>query len=573
MTDHDSARPPKVLVIGTNLASPLSRSNSIDELLALLDEFGFLVTCQIHKPGKPKHKIKANAEVFFVRTKPFKRNRLNRALQRVFLGRSQRLVPKQILLYWFDKAFRVNLGKLQRGIRGVKPDLIIVCGPTALRGIESLKKRWTTCPPFSLLYIGQSRKNSQIGALEKKIIEYTYSPPLVILPRIERAAFRRSVRAALRTPYETSTTQRGTPRTLEPVSKDSPLHLLVAPANYAGQAYAWTQALKVHRPDITVSNIDIGDNPFGFAATRVVSADSMLFSPEYQRFIRSEASNWTHILLEAGRPFLGGQYGSKVTTNIDLLEQTNHKVGLIFHGTDIRDPDRHMERVASSYFREAPEGYVNSTRKRAAKNRELATRGLPCFVSTPDLLIDLPSASLLPVSIDVTKWISDRYYMQNHSVPTVFHRPSRSDPPIKGSEVIDPVLRDLDMQGLIHYLNPEQCTNDEMIQYVHESDIVVDQIRSGFYGVAAIEAMASRRLVIGYVDPETRSLSPEDPPIVDVSAKDFRQDMLSILGNLDAYKSTVDRGFEYAHTWHDGRAAAAVLTAFVSGHKAEDEHL
>jgi glycosyltransferase involved in cell wall biosynthesis len=220
-----------------------------------------------------------------------------------------------------------------------------------------------------------------------------------------------------------------------------------------------------------------------------------------------------------------------------------------------------MARYEYSLFRVANDEWVDRLRALSSLNRGRVSER-PTFVSTPDLLLDAPEAHWLPLAIDVPSWSTRRPALESR-VPVVLHLPSRRDPPIKGTQYIDAILRELHVKGRIEYLSPTAAPHSEMWDLVRRSDIVVDQILTGSYGVAAIEAMAAGRLVIGYLFDEVRALMPEPPPIIDATPTSFGTVMDRLLDELDDYRAIAQQGVVFAERWHGGQASADSLSTFL----------
>jgi hypothetical protein len=216
-----------------------------------------------------------------------------------------------------------------------------------------------------------------------------------------------------------------------------------------------------------------------------------------------------------------------------------------------------------SYYSDAPTSYVVKLRRRARANRRLAVESAaPWFVSTPDLLMDAPTATWLPVTIDPADWSSIRPTFSGEK-PRFLHVPSRRQPPIKGTVAVDAVLPQLERRGWLEYVNPSTVPHESMPSWVLGVDVVIDQLQSGFYGVSAVEAMAAGRLVIGNVSDETRALMPEAPPIVDATPKTLGQVVSQILDAPEQYASLAERGPGFVTRWHSGGAAAQAISTFL----------
>jgi glycosyltransferase involved in cell wall biosynthesis len=187
------------------------------------------------------------------------------------------------------------------------------------------------------------------------------------------------------------------------------------------------------------------------------------------------------------------------------------------------------------------------------------------FVSTPDLLDDVPSASWLPVVVDVDEWKVDTAVLERET-PVVVHAPSRAS--IKGTDLIEPVMRALEEDGLVEYRRIEGIPHDSMPAAYADADIVLDQFRLGGYGVAAVEAMASGRLVVSHVGEQSRevvaAVTGLELPIVQSRASDLDQVIRDILADRPKHRAVAARGLAFANGVHDGRRSAQALAGFLS---------
>jgi len=343
-----------------------------------------------------------------------------------------------------------------------------------------------------------------------------------------------------------------------------PVSLAIGPANFAGQAHQWAIAV---RDFLGVDARSFAAIAPGFQFPVDVSlgrsrADAIF---RRQRAVARALEGASHVAVDGFIPLYGIPRMGNLQRDVDRLSRRGVRVALISHGSDTRDPDAHIARNPHSYFLYADNEYVARLRAVSRKNRELALdSGLPLFVSTPDLLLDNPGASWLPLSVQSDRWRGAGPALR-FGVPAVLHIPSKRMPPIKGTATIDPVLRSLDEQGKVVYLSAERVSNAQMAALVGRCDIVVDQLLSGSYGVAAIEGMASGRLVIGNVATETRRLMAEAPPIVDATPDDFEAIILDILSHRESYSDLAKTGPGFVDRWHTGAASAAALSEFLLG--------
>ena len=341
------------------------------------------------------------------------------------------------------------------------------------------------------------------------------------------------------------------------------ISLLIGRANYAGQAYHWSEAASA---------------AFGIASSSLGSESSICHAPhrltltDHRDLARAceelqwVVNNHTHVLIDAFLRLFGDLLGEDVGNEIAVLRHHGLRLGLIAHGSEIRDPAAHQQWLPESYFGVAPRDWVAKMTTFTARNKQSADRfDGPLFVSTPDLLNDLPQATWLPLVIDYEQWGS-LPESEQRPVPRVLHRPSRTVPPIKGSEVIVPVLEGLHERGIIDYISdPGTVAAADMPALLAQCDIVVDQIRTGSYGVAAAEGMAAGRVVVGNVHPQVREFVGDEIPIVDGSPENFEQAIIALAEDPDRRVHLAQLGRRYAQKWHSGTAAAEALSSFLRG--------
>jgi len=345
------------------------------------------------------------------------------------------------------------------------------------------------------------------------------------------------------------------------VASRSGARLGIGPANYAGQATAWARALRESRGIDATSFGDL--DPFGYTFDQpqraIVEGDNAAGATRTAWLL----DRYSHLLLDGFQPATGGFVPGGTAGEVGFFMQHDRVVGILCHGTEIRDPDRHIARLSQSYYARAPRDWLARVRGSVHANTAALERlGVPVFVSTPDLLLDVPGATWVPVVVDVDHWANTKPALTG-GVPRVLHAPSKSSPPVKGTDIIEPALRRLHDEGVIEYVAAEGVKHEEMLTLVSSVDVVVDQILSGFYGVAAVEAMANGRLVVGLVASDVRALMDEPPPIVDVLDADVETTIRAVLADRDAYALLAAAGPGFARRWHDGRGSAEILARFV----------
>ncbi|MEV8172864.1 hypothetical protein [Microbacterium sp. NPDC077486] len=348
------------------------------------------------------------------------------------------------------------------------------------------------------------------------------------------------------------------------------VRLLVTPVNSAGQGYQWARAAEI-LPDVGAQNVTIGTvaaTNFRFPTDLTVPEGAFVFSRGWQRRQRAAVeSGFTHVLLESGRYLYGTD---PIRSPLEVAEEAvrrGTRVGLVWHGSDIRLPSAHARWEPDSPFGTHGAYPLDSVRvleTNARKNRRLVEESdLPVFVSTPGLL-DVPRSRWLPVVVDPARWRSEREPFAAGR-PTVAYVPSNS--PMKGDARIDDILTSLADEGLITYRRLQGIASQRMPEVYREADIVLDQFRLGDYGVASCEAMAAGRLTLGHVHEEVRETvrqrTGRELPIVQTRLSEIEVRLREVLSAPERWADTAAAGPEYVRAVHDGRMSAAALAPFL----------
>jgi hypothetical protein len=345
---------------------------------------------------------------------------------------------------------------------------------------------------------------------------------------------------------------------------EKPLRLLIGPVNYAGQGYRWARAAETDGRVSARNYVHTGNNPFGYAADHMVSWRTAEHSREWQgAMLDVIRRDYTHVLIEACFPILGGMFRGDVRRQVALLRAAGVRVGVIGHGTDVRLPSTHVLNTPYSHFGEGAEEWapVSQIEKNVAENLALiADLDVPVFVSTAGLLLDLPAAHFLGVVIDPERWQTSAKPLVRDR-PRVVHAPTQTH--VKGTHHVAPIARRLHDEGLIEYIELEGIAHDDMPRVFADADVILDQFRVGDYGVGACEGMASGRIVLTHVTDQVRSEVEHHArmplPIPPVTIDTIEEVLRDIVARRDHYRALAATGPDFVHRLHDGAFSRDVL--------------
>lgn len=333
----------------------------------------------------------------------------------------------------------------------------------------------------------------------------------------------------------------------------------ITPANFAGQGWAWARSAERDLPDVTA---EVVANPggFGFRSDVVLTAELSADLDWQLAQAKRVLGGWTHVISESVRPVLGQLNGSTLSGDMAALRRAGVRVAVVCHGSEIRRPSHHAATYQFSPFVGDYEGLLE-LRQRAERNRNiLHALDIPVFVSTPDLLDDVPHARWLPVVVAEADLAPAKPPFQRE-VPVVLHLPS--SPRLKGTTTIDAVGQRLADEGLIEYRSLRDVPAASIAELIRDADVVVDHIVIGNYGVLACQAMAAGRLTIGHIHERVRRRVGRPVPVLEATPETLDAVLRSALADPTTIADLAASGPEFVRNLHDGRMSARVLATFL----------
>lgn len=347
--------------------------------------------------------------------------------------------------------------------------------------------------------------------------------------------------------------------------------VLIGPTNSAGQATLWARALT--RAGFPANSLRISNDP----AEEWFRADLELARLDWTTregrlaLAQKIASQYDAVLLESMRPLFSlhskrDYSASRALEDIKLLKRAKVTSAIVFHGSDIRDTSAHAKREPFSPYRIAtPE--LEQLQKRATEFRKAGRRAgwrrIPIFVTTPDLILDMPRAKWLPITIDVALFAEAgraRPCWSTPGPPKVLFQPSKAW--LKSADLVWPTLQKLQQEGVINILENTAVPHDQMPARVAQADIVIDRF-DGVAGVASIEALAAKRIVIANIARWAYQGAEAAPPVLHSTPDNLELILRKISSEGADFVYNLEAGLEFARKWHDGSESARRIAKYL----------
>lgn len=242
------------------------------------------------------------------------------------------------------------------------------------------------------------------------------------------------------------------------------------------------------------------------------------------------------------------------------IKSRGKKIVMSWWGCDLR-----TEAVDGSYPYSACSACEKSIRKACAGPEKAAAirkafQYADMHLSSGDLVASYPQLEWIDNAIDCEEWqplkkedIPQKYLLPATERMRVYHSFGNSNVrgDVKGSREIRQAVERLQSEGYaIEFLFFDNVPNREIKYYQAQADIVVDQLRAGWYGTTAVECMAMGKPLITYVRPEVARLVPHSNPIIEANVDTIYDVLKSLLENPERISKAGQESREYACRVH-----------------------
>jgi hypothetical protein len=256
-------------------------------------------------------------------------------------------------------------------------------------------------------------------------------------------------------------------------------------------------------------------------------------------------SRWTYRLV---RELLSGK-------DLWLLERLGKVIVVTFQGDDVRPSTRHAGAVA-----------IDSGQDH--RKRELVElfrrHGVHMLALNPDLMAELPEGAQFVPYANVDPRTMSVDLPDDRDQLVVGHAPTHRS--VKGTEVVLAAVAALQNAGFAIELELiEGVSNSSVQQRLARCHVVIDQLRLGWYGGFAVEAMAHGKPVIAFIDELQLSCTEKDfreaLPIIRTTADSLIETLRNVIQMPRADLRQVGlRSREFVETFHDPQVIAQQMS-------------
>lgn len=323
----------------------------------------------------------------------------------------------------------------------------------------------------------------------------------------------------------------------------------------------------------------LGRHPFRYASDILITREQRSVSAVKSYFCDQGLGSYRTYHFHAC-PLLynvyDGEFAFPTGFDLVLLKAMGKRVFFHFRGSEIR--------MHSSYRLTSPYNWVDEYQKH--KNIPLQRiKGLPyffneqdqrafrdfvcavcdgVFVTDPELQCYVPDALIVPRVIEIDAPDSAMTEDEGQAVPVIVHAPSRDI--AKGTQSVVAAVEQLEREGYkFEFYLVQDMPHEEAMAMYRKATIVVDSLRTGWYGVLAVEGMALGKCVISYISSHLRHYLPYPSPLVSANPDNLTEVLRYLLDNPEEAAGYGKRGRDFVERYHDARAVAKVLMHLYRG--------
>jgi glycosyltransferase involved in cell wall biosynthesis len=334
----------------------------------------------------------------------------------------------------------------------------------------------------------------------------------------------------------------------------SPLRVLHGLTGAAGQPWTTTRALR--ELGMQADCVRVGPAPYGYRADRVVprADDASL------RALLSDVIDAYDVFHFYFRSFFFTPTTLRFPTALDLLalRAVGKTVIMNFRGSEARLHSQFRRNSPFHYVDENPDRLIELFPEEAQQRYINLCTAVADRILVPDAELQgyVPHAVIVPRAINLADWPCPESTTTDR--PLVVHAPSRRI--VKGSDHVEAAVRALRAEGVsFEFRLIEKMRHEDAKATYRAADIIIDQLRIGWYGVLAVEGMAMGKAVISYVRDDLRHHLPDPPPLAYADPTTITDVLRDLITDRPKRTALANRGYDFCARTHDARLVAAQL--------------
>lgn len=254
--------------------------------------------------------------------------------------------------------------------------------------------------------------------------------------------------------------------------------------------------------------------------------------------------------------------------DLPLLRAAGKTVIMTYQGCDARQVSYCQKHFALSCCGQQQGDGLCHVRDDAGKEKGIryASRfAHRLFCLNPDLLHVVPESEFVPYAAVDPQKITPVSSQQKKKL-TILHAPTNRA--VKGTHYVEAAAAALEGEFDLEWLFVEGIPHEEAMQRYRQADLVIDQLRVGWYGAFAVEMMAMGKPVMCYIRETDLGYIPEamrqELPLIQITPETLVETLRSKLRDPESLREIGAASRRFVERWHEPRRIAkAMLQVYI----------
>lgn len=336
------------------------------------------------------------------------------------------------------------------------------------------------------------------------------------------------------------------------------LRVLQGIVGSAGQPAALARGLRQY--GVAAKSVIIGGNRFSYDVDETIDF-SLADWVSIGRYLANIVDDFDVFHLHM-RPFFywnANEFYFPSLLDLLILKAAGKRVCFHFRGSEVRKQSLFRAANRFHYVDDDPEKMFQKFREPSqnAYIRYISAIADKVFVTDPELQGYVPGSVIIPRYFQPSTAIEGRPLREGS--PVVLHAPSRRG--VKGTQFVLAAVEQLRREGLkFEFRIIEGRSNEEALAAIADADILVDQLRIGWYGVLAVEGLALGRAVISYIRPDLIGSFGEKPaPVANANPETITDVLRECITKRETREAFAHAGQDWFRQTHSTEAVIPLL--------------
>lgn len=300
-----------------------------------------------------------------------------------------------------------------------------------------------------------------------------------------------------------------------------------------------------------------GSHPFGYRDDKIIKYSKRKILRSFQKLF------YLLYFFFRYRYFIYISTSSSLLKNrleLKLYKKFGKKSMVIFTGCDVRMPEKVAElkwNTCSDCTEEYKSfvGCVIDNKKNIIPDCESVFDIIACPDECAGYLRRKYYNTFFPLDIKELKKRNQKDYMLNKRL-RILHAPT--NPEYKGTPYIIKTVEKLKQKYDFEFVIIRNVTIEKLYEEIQSSDLVIDSVIGGFYGLLTLEALTMSRPVMGFIRQELPvwQIIKDYCPVINITPDTLYDTLERIIQKPEILITHSQRAFHYVEKYHDAKKIA-----------------